>query len=124
MDGSEADRGRAEPHGRRPDVSAAEIPLVDDPAVLDVDERPQLVGFPEAIGLAERLEVVDLCRWRLVVVGDAKFEWDLRQALDGLGRDPGDRGHAGFVTDMAHVALRSEERRVGKEWKAGVSVGW
>ena len=86
MDGGEPDRRRSEAHGRGADRAAAEVAAVDDPAVLDLDERPQLVGLAEAVGPAQLLEVArsDLVGWRLVVVGDAELERDLGQAFDGF----------------------------------------
>ena len=61
---------------------------VDDSAVLDLDERAQLVRFAEAVARPELLEIIETIGGRLVVVGDAGLERDLRWARDGLGRDP------------------------------------
>jgi hypothetical protein len=92
MHGREPDGGRADTDGRSADVALPQVPGVDDPAVLDLDERPQLVGLAEAIRRPEVLEVLeDVGRW-LVVVGDAQFERDLRRSSDRLRRDPGHRG--------------------------------
>ena len=72
VDRGEPHRGGADPHGRCADVALPEVAGVDDPAVLDLDVRPQLVGLAEPVGRSERLEVFELVRRRLVVVGDAK----------------------------------------------------
>ena len=75
-------------HGRRADVALAQMPRVHDPAVLDLDERAQLVRLAEAVARSELLEIDETIGRRLVVMGDAGLERDLRWARDGLGRDP------------------------------------
>ena len=62
VDGREAHRRRPDAHGRRADMALAEVAGVHDPAVLDLDERPQLVGLAEPVGRAEVLEVLELVR--------------------------------------------------------------
>ena len=63
--------------------------VVDDLVVLDLDPRFQLVRLTEEVGAVHRLEVVDPVRGRIVVVGDAERERQLRQPFDRLGRNPG-----------------------------------
>jgi hypothetical protein len=57
---------RRESHGRRADadrrgadVTLPEVAGVHDPAVVDLDERPQLVRLAEPIGRPELLEVLE-----------------------------------------------------------------
>jgi hypothetical protein len=71
-------------------------PILPPPAVFDVDVGAELVGLAEPVGLAELLEIAgaDPVGRRRVVVGDPELERDLGDALDRLGRDPGDGGHA------------------------------
>ena len=109
-----------EPNGRRTDAAPAEVALPDDPAVLDLDVRSELVGLAEAVGGAERLEVVDAVgRW-LVVVGDTHVERDPGHALDGLRRDPRDRGNARFMASSSHGFQTSGAR--GVPLKRGAQV--
>ena len=68
----EAERGRPDLHGRRADVALAEMAGVDDSAVLDLDERAQLVRFAEAVARPELLEIIEMIGRRLVVVGDTE----------------------------------------------------
>jgi hypothetical protein len=79
------------------------MPVPDDPSVLDVDVRPELVRLAKPIRPAKLLEVLELIGRRLVVVGDAHLERDLREAGDGLRRDPGDRRHGRFDPGAGHV---------------------
>ena len=88
LDRGEAQRGRPDLHGRRADVALAEMPGVHDPAVLDLDERAQLVRLAEAVARSELLEIDEAIGRRFVVVGDADLERDLRRPGDGLRRDP------------------------------------
>ena len=57
-----AQRGRPDLDGRRADVALAEMAGVDDPAVLDLDERAQLVRLAEAVARAELLEIIEIGR--------------------------------------------------------------
>ncbi len=59
MNGGEPDGSRADADGRGPDVALAEMAGADDAAVLDLDERPQLVRFAEPIRRPELLEVLE-----------------------------------------------------------------
>jgi hypothetical protein len=95
---------------------------VHDPAVFDLDERAQLVRLAKAVARAQRLEVVQVVRWRLVVVRDAQFERDLGRAGDGLGRDPRHRddgrlealaGHADRYLS-GQVRARRRHRRMAE----------
>ena len=88
LDRGEAKRGWPDFHGRRADVALAQMPDVQDPAVLDLDERTQLVRLAEAVARSELLEIDEAIGWRLVVVGDAGLERDLRWPGDCLRRDP------------------------------------
>src|SRR5919108_1318249 len=77
---------------RGSDVPPSGLSVADDPAVLYVDPRSELVREPEAIGGAERLQIVeDVRRW-LVMVSHPQGEGHLQHALDRLRRDPGNRG--------------------------------
>ena len=106
--GRKADRSGPDPHGCRANVSAAEIAVADDPAILDIDERPELVGFAETVGLAQVLEVDEPIRWRLVVVGHTELEGDLRQAFDRLGWDPRHCGDTRLVSRSGHGRASGE----------------
>ena len=77
-------------------------PAFDDPAVFDLDERPQLVRLAEAVGRPELLEVLEALGRRFVVVGDAQLERDLRRTGDGFGRDPGHGGDGRLETLRGH----------------------
>jgi hypothetical protein len=68
------------------------LPVAEDPSVLDVDPCSELVGEPESIGGAERLQILEDVRWGLVVVSDPEVEGDLQHALNRFRRDPRDRG--------------------------------
>ena len=70
LDGREPHRGGPDLDRRRADVALAEMPGVHDPAVVDLDERPQLVGLAEPVARPERLEIVEPVRRRLVVMGE------------------------------------------------------
>jgi hypothetical protein len=95
--GSDADLSRAELDPRDSDVPAPEMAVVDDLAVVpDLEERSQLVRLPEGVRVPQRVEVLDHVRRRIVVVDDAHRERELRQPLDGLGRDPRDCGDGRF----------------------------
>jgi hypothetical protein len=102
VDGRETNGGGAHADGRGADVAAPKVPGVHDPTVLDLDERPELVRLAEPIRRPELLEVGQGVRRRLVVVGDAQLERDLRRAGDRLGRDPRDRGDGRLVTADSH----------------------
>ena len=80
---------------RRPDEATTLVAAVDDVPVLDFDPRAQIVGFAITILVAQPLELAlaQLVRRRLVVMAEAEFERDLRQPLDRLRGDPGDRFH-------------------------------
>ena len=84
-----------------------EVAVADDPSVLDLDERPELVRLAEPIRPAKLLEVVELVGRRLVVVGHAHLERDLREAGDGLRRDPGDRRDGRFDPGAGHGVTSS-----------------
>ena len=90
------DRRGADANRRGPDVALAEVTVGLDPAVLDLDVGAQLVRLPEAIGATELLEIHELVRRRVVVVGDPELERDLRRAADRLRGDPRDRGDGRF----------------------------
>jgi hypothetical protein len=83
-------------------VTLAEMAGAHDPAVVDLDEGAQLVRLAEAVARPELLEIVDPVRRRLVVVGDAELERDLRRAADGLGRNPGHGGDGRFEALGGH----------------------
>jgi hypothetical protein len=92
-DGSHAQLLRADLDPRHAEVAGPEMSGIRDRAVVcHLDVRPQLVGLTERIGFAHRIEVLDHVRRRVVVVGDAHRERDLREPLDGFGRNPGDCG--------------------------------
>jgi len=74
-----------------PSLPATGLPVADDVAVDDLDPRRQLVGEAEPIRGLQCLERLDVIRGRIVVVGEAHFEWDLGDPLDSLGWDPRDR---------------------------------
>ena len=71
------------------DQRAAGVACVDDlAAVVDLDPGAQLVGLPEAVGVAQRFQLVEAVgRWA-VVARDPELERQLRHALDRLRRDP------------------------------------
>src|SRR5205085_7059082 len=81
-----------EAEGGRADVRLAALPVVDDPAVLDLDPPPEVVRLAEAVLVAQPWEVALLqpVGRRVVVVPDPELERQLRQPLDRLGRNPGD----------------------------------
>ena len=66
MDGWEPQGRRADPDGRRSDVALPEMTGPHDPAVLDLDERPQLVRFAKAVARPEQLEILQPI-WRRLV---------------------------------------------------------
>ena len=80
LDRGEAECGRPDLHGCRADVALAKMSGIHDPAVLDLDERAQLVRLAEAVARSELLEIDEAIGRRLVVVGDAGLERDLRRA--------------------------------------------
>ena len=86
---------RAELEGGRADVARALVPVPDDLAVLDLDPGPEVIGFAEAVLVAQSLEVTlaDLVGRRFVVVADPHLEGNLGHALDCLRGDPGDGGY-------------------------------
>ena len=65
-------------------MPATRLAVLGDAAVLDVDPCPELVGEAEAIGVAQRVEGVDVVGRRVVVMGDAHLERHLGHSLDGL----------------------------------------
>src|SRR5438477_4348523 len=73
------------------DMAAAGVAVERRLAVVELDPCTQLVRLAEGVRLAKSLEVFELVRRRLVVVGDAHLERELRHARDRLGRNPGDR---------------------------------
>jgi hypothetical protein len=72
-------------------VAAAGVAVERRLAVVELDPRPQFVRLAEGVRLTKRLEVLELVRRRVVVVGDAHLERKLRHARDRFGRNPGDR---------------------------------
>lgn len=85
------DRGRFEP-------AASRHPLGDDLAGLDLDPAVKLVGEPDGVGGKQRLDVRQLIRRRLVVVGDAHAERQAERSLDRGGRYPRQARRGGFVS--------------------------
>src|SRR2546421_2742705 len=74
------------------DVAAARIAVAGWPAVVvELGPRAQLICLSEGVRLSQRVEVLHFVRWRIVVVGHAHLERQLRHARDHLGRNPGDR---------------------------------
>src|SRR4029079_16482977 len=65
----EPDRRRTDAHGRLADVPLAQVAGRDDPPFLDIDVSAQLVGLAEPIARPQRIEIIDMIGWRLVVVG-------------------------------------------------------
>ena len=63
--GREADRGRANAHRGCADMPLSEVAAIDNLAVLDLDERAQLVRLPEAVRGPQLLEIGDLIRRRI-----------------------------------------------------------
>ena len=102
LDRRQRDRGdaqlsRAELEAGDADVPSAQVAAVCDRALAtELDERPQLVGLAERVRLPQRVEILDHARRRVVVVGDANRERELRQALDGLRWDPRDCSEGRF----------------------------
>jgi hypothetical protein len=81
---------RPQLHGRRADHAPAGVAGVDDaPGPVDLDRDGQPIRESEAIGVAQRLQVVDRVGRRLIVVGDARVEGQASHPFDGLGGDPG-----------------------------------
>lgn len=103
MHGREPDGRRTDSDGRGADVALPEMPVPDDPSVVNFDERPELVRLAKPIRPAKLLEVLQLVGRRLVVVGHAHLEGDLREAGNGLRRDPGDRRDGQFDPGAGHV---------------------
>ena len=91
LDRRERDLAAAELQARDADAPAARVAALGDRAVVvDLDPGLELVGLAEEVVLLHRVEVEQPVERRLVVVGDAPLERQLRHALDRLGRDPGD----------------------------------
>ena len=74
-------------------MALAEVAGVHDAAVLDLDEGAQLVRLAELVARSQLLEIVEVIRRRVVVVGDAELERDLRRSRDRFGGDPGHGRH-------------------------------
>jgi len=56
--------------------------VIDDSSVFDGDEGTELVRFTEPIATAQLFKVIEPVRRRFVVVGEADFEREPREALD------------------------------------------
>ena len=86
------------PHDGRADHATARVAHVDDgPTAVDLDPGPQLVGEPKAVFFVQRLEIVDVVRGRVVVVGHTYLERHLHGPIHSFGRDPRQRCHRSFV---------------------------
>jgi hypothetical protein len=83
-------------------VALSEVAMSDDPAILDFDECAKLIRLSEPIASTKFLEVVELVRRRLVLMGDAQLEGNLREACDCFRRDPRDGGHRRLVANVGH----------------------
>src|SRR5262245_29632292 len=97
-----------EPHARRAHEPSARISSSDDPAILHVDPRGEMVCEPEHSGAAHLLEVVDLVgRW-FVVVGEPHLERSSQyQPGHRFRRDPGDARHGRFHPHRSRSVLDS-----------------
>ena len=67
-------RRRPHANGRGADEAVTEMAMLDDAAIIDLDERTQLVRLAEAIVAAQRLQILDGHRWWRVVMGEANLE--------------------------------------------------
>jgi len=80
----------AQPDGGVPDQAATAVAAAIDLAPrADLDPAAQEVGEPEFVTRPQRLEVVDLIRRRIVVVGESTVEGHPGTAGHSFGRDPG-----------------------------------
>ena len=107
MDRRKTDGGRTDADGRRADVPLAQVALPDDPSVLDLDERPELVGLAEPVRSAQLFKIVQVVGGWRVVMGDAHLERDLREAGDRFRRDPGDGRDGRFDSRVCQETLPS-----------------
>ena len=117
----EADRARADADGRRADVALAQVAVADDPAIFHVDEGSKLVRLPEPIGTAKLLEILDPIGRGLVVVGHTHLERDLREAGDGVRRDPGDRCHRGLEPSTCHDGSPRQGRDASRQGRQSLA---
>ena len=108
--GRKPDGGRADADRRRADVPLPQVAVPDDPSILDLDERPKLVGLAEPIGLPKLLEILEVVGRGLVVVGDTHLEGDLREPSDRFRWDPGDRRDGRFDSGAGHRTVTSGAR--------------
>ena len=73
-------------------ASAAVAGAGDASGVVDLHPGLKNIGKAEAVGFAQRFDVGNLVRRRLVVVREAGVEGDALAALDGLRGNPGQSG--------------------------------
>jgi hypothetical protein len=103
---------RPAPHPRRAEPPATGHLVVDDPLSLYLDAPRQFVGEPDGVPREESIDVRRRVGRRSVVVGDARRERQLEQALDRLGRDP--RQALGRCSDAQCSAPPSPASRRGR----------
>src|SRR4029077_15279585 len=108
LDRREGDLAAAELQARDADAPAARVAALGDRAVIvELDPGLQLVGLAEEIVLLHRAEVEQPAVRRLVVVGDAPLERQLRHAFDRLGPGPGDRGDGRLAAHPPPTLIRA-----------------
>ena len=96
--------GPVDPSG---DERAAAAAVVDDPAVLDGDERPKLVRLAKGVGVTQPVDVAERLRRRLVEVRH---------------RDPEGRfGIASSTLNGSHVIAVTDDSIRIRQWRGAYS---
>jgi hypothetical protein len=49
---------------------------IDDPTLLHVDPRSELVGESESVGCPQRLDILDVVGQWIVIVPDSQIDWN------------------------------------------------
>src|SRR5208282_1335878 len=94
------------PDGGRAHHAAAVVAAAGDGSrAVHLNPGPQHVREPELVGGAQRLDVVDPVRRRVVVVREPGVEGHAGSPGDGFRRNPGKGGDAAFVSHAIIVSL-------------------